>query len=85
MAANLSLGIVMIEAVPQDGVSECWNDADEQPAAWYETYGIPGQCNRIQDLSMCEYVNLFFPLLFYKIYFQPHSLLHLRSRQDLLL
>ena len=52
VAANLSLGIVMIEAVPQDGVSECWNDADEQPAAWYETYGIPGQCIRIQHLSI---------------------------------
>ena len=45
--ANLSRAIVWIKAVPQDGVSECWNDADEQPSAWYETYGIPGHCTEI--------------------------------------
>ena len=37
--AKLSRGVVWIKAVPQDGIAECWNDADEQTNL-YETYGI---------------------------------------------
>ena len=39
--ANLSKGVVWIKAVPQDGIPECWNHADEQTNL-YETYVIPG-------------------------------------------
>ena len=39
---NRSKGIVWIKAVPQDGIPECWNNADEQPTDPYKTYGILG-------------------------------------------
>ena len=47
--ANRSKGIVWIKAVPQDGVPECWKNADEQPTDSYKTYGIPGNITRSFD------------------------------------
>ena len=44
--ANRSKGIVWIKAVPQDGVQECWKNADEQPTDWFVTIGIPGNIFR---------------------------------------
>ena len=40
--ANLSRGVVWIKAVPQDGIPECWNDADEAPITNLYLYGLPG-------------------------------------------
>ena len=40
--AGLSKRVVWIKAVPQDGISECWNNEDEEPMNPYVTWGIPG-------------------------------------------
>ena len=44
VAANHSLGIVMVKAVPCDGISTCWNESDESLCDndWL-TKGIPGR------------------------------------------
>ena len=56
--ANLSRGVVWIKAVPQDGIPECWNNADEQTNL-YLTFVTPGNIKTSSSKSVFpQYIEL---------------------------
>ena len=87
--ANRSKGIVWINAVPQDGVQECWKNADEQPTDWYVTIGIPGNIFRRLlssfNLMIWFLKNLVFAFPYTVCFFQLRSLSPVCSSHNLLL
>ena len=56
--AGLSRGVVWIKAVPEDGIPECWNNADEQTNLFL-TYVLPGNIQTPSSKSVfLEYLEL---------------------------
>ena len=58
--AGLSRGVVWIMAVPEDGIPECWNNADEQTNLFL-TYVIPGNMQYVSAnilLKICFLLEL---------------------------